>query len=66
VSSRSTCAASPPRLLAVIYNCFDEDGNGRLNKEELMAMLETINESKGALFEGNYAKAMEAIEHADL
>ena len=51
---------------AVIYSCFDDDGNGRLDQEELMHMLEAINESKGALFDGNYAKAMEAIKHADV
>ena len=53
-------------IATVIYSCFDDDGNGRLDQEELMHMLEAINESKGALFDGNYAKAMEAIKHADV
>ena len=53
-------------IATVIYSCFDDDGNGRLDIEEVLQMLEAINESKGALFEGNYTKAVEAIKNADM
>ena len=45
-------------LCAVIYSCFDEDGNERLDEEEFMRLWESMNEAESALFKGNYAKAV--------
>ena len=49
----------------MIYGCFDDDGNARLDNEEMMVLLEGMN-AQAALFEGNYEKAKEAILSADL
>ncbi len=52
--------------LTVIYGCFDDDGNGRLDPTEMLQVLESMNSQSAALFEGNYEKAKEAIMSADM